>query len=467
MRRLLTYLLLLCIAGSALAQGKPQKAAPAADKTRVLIILDCSNSMWDRWQSDAKIKVTQKVLLKFLDSVANQNDIEVALRVFGHLNRNAYGTRLEVPFSEGNNYQIQSKIKTLVPQGGCTVTSALENSLNDFPAVAPSPNGQPSSARNIILVITDGIDDCDGEICNVARQVQMSGVIVQTFILGIGNPKDFQSNLDCAGRFAYIPNEENYTQALYDIFRISEEESRVVFRLTDEEGHLYETETPVAFYDAQTHVVKYNSIYSVDSRYVPDTFAIDHLVAYDIVFFTKPETTLRHQQFAPGSTTTIDVPVEQGYLRLRHESRRTSLQQPPYPVIVHQHGKNEVLNIQSIGEQNAYLAGIYDIEVLCSPVLRLEGVAIQSNANTDLTIPLPGVANVQKPKVISSGSVFCLEEGRLSWVCNLNPNKTTERLMLMPGDYQLVLKPQDSSQYRDTVVKRFQIEAGETTNITF
>ena len=86
------------------------RASTTGDKTRVLIILDCSHSMWDRWQSDSKIKVTQKVLLKFLDSVANQQNIEVALRVFGHLNKNSYGTRLEVPFEKGNNYKIQSKM---------------------------------------------------------------------------------------------------------------------------------------------------------------------------------------------------------------------------------------------------------------------------------------------------------------------------------------------------------------------
>ena len=133
--------------------------------------------MWDRWQSDAKIKVTQQVLLKFMDSVANQQNIEVALRVFGHLNKNSYGTRLEVPFGKGNNYKIQSKIKTLVPNGACTAATALSSSLNDFPPLT-GDSKEDVQPRNIILIITDGLDDCDGNICDVARQVQMSGVIV-------------------------------------------------------------------------------------------------------------------------------------------------------------------------------------------------------------------------------------------------------------------------------------------------
>lgn len=458
MKRLLSILLLVALALSAGAQSSRNKkaAAPSAEKTRVLLILDCSNSMWDRWQSDAKIKVTQKVLLKFLDSVDNQPEIEVALRVFGHLNRNAYGTKLEVPFDANNNYRIQSKIKTLVPNGGCTISTALENSLNDFPLSGAS--------RNIILIITDGIDDCDGNICQVARQVQMSGVIVQTFILGIGNDP-FKSDLDCAGKFTPVANEEQYTQTLYDIFKISEQEARVVIRVNDEEGHLYENETPIAFYDNQTGVVKYSTLYAVDDHYEADTLILDPLVNYDVVFFTHPATTFKNKQFTAGAINTFNVTLEQGNLRLRHESLRTNMQLPQYSVIVHEQGHSEVLNVQAMGEQVTYRAGDYDLEVLSTPPLRLEGITIQNASNTDLTIPMPGIVNLAKPKVITSGAIFQLNEGQLSWVCNLDASHSTERLLLMPGEYQVVIKPMASTQYSSVQVQRFKVEAGETTNV--
>ena len=218
------------------------------EKTRVLIILDCSNSMWDKWQSDSKIKVTQQVLLHFLDSIQNQPDMEVALRVFGHLNREAFGSRLEVPFEADNHYKLQSKIKTLVPNGGCTADSALTNALKDFP--------RDEKSRNIILVITDGLDDCQGSICEVARQVQQSGSISQSFIIGIGNPDDFQHKLDCAGRFTFVPNEELFAETLHEVFYLSDQKSLVTLALTDSKHNLYETDVPVIFYDHVTHAVK-------------------------------------------------------------------------------------------------------------------------------------------------------------------------------------------------------------------
>ena len=435
-KRLLTILLFLTLVSTAAAQSKP-----VAEKTRVLIILDCSHSMWDRWQSDAKIKVTQQVLLKFMDSVANQQGIEVALRVFGHLNKNSYGTRLEVPFEKGNNYKIQSKIKTLVPNGACTAATALSSSLNDFPSLS-GDSKEDQQPRNIILIITDGMDDCDGNICDVARQVQMSGVIVQTFILGIGNKQDFQHSLDCAGKFTYVPNEEQYTETLYNIFRMSEEEARVVVSVNDETDHLLEATLPLAFYDSQTGVVKYTTIYSIDSRYTPDTLTVDPLVTYDITLFTTPPTVLKRRQFKPGRVNRLNIGVEQGSLRLRTDGQRTNYQVPQYPVLVYRHGSNALTGRQLMGESRDYLTGNYDIEVLSFPTLRLENVAIVASSATDLTIPTPGVANISKPKVISSGAVFELKDGVLTFVCDLDPNKVNERILLMPGEYQLVVKPQ-------------------------
>ncbi len=458
-KRLLTILLFLTLVSTAAAQSKP-----VAEKTRVLIILDCSHSMWDRWQSDAKIKVTQQVLLKFMDSVANQQGIEVALRVFGHLNKNSYGTRLEVPFEKGNNYKIQSKIKTLVPNGACTAATALSSSLNDFPPLS-GDSKEDVQPRNIILIITDGMDDCDGNICDVARQVQMSGVIVQTFILGIGNKQDFQHSLDCAGKFTYVPNEEQYTETLYNIFRMSEEEARVVVSVNDETDHLLEATLPLAFYDSQTGVVKYNTIYSIDSRYTPDTLTVDPLVTYDITLFTTPPTVLKRRQFKPGRVNRLNIGVEQGSLRLRTDGQRTNYQVPQYPVLVYRHGSNALTGRQLMGESRDYLTGNYDIEVLSFPTLRLENVAIVASSATDLTIPTPGVANISKPKVISSGAVFELKDGVLTFVCDLDPNKINERILLMPGEYQLVVKPQSSIDYKDVRTMRFQIGSGKTTNI--
>lgn len=435
-----------------------QRSAAAPEKTRVLLILDCSHSMWDKWQSDAKIKVTQKVLLSFLDSIRGQSDMEVALRVFGHLNKDAFGTRLEVPFEADNNYKLQSKIKTLVPNGGCTAATALTNSLNDFP--------HDDNARNIILIITDGMDDCDGNICDVARQVQLSGIIVKTFIIGIGNPNDFQHRLDCAGRFSYLHDEELFDETLYEVFYLSDQKSRVTLSVLDNDKRLYETEVPVAFYDRQTHVVKYATIYHYDTEDDIDTLTIDPLVNYDITFFTKPPIQLENQQFKSGRHTDVAITAPQGSLRLRHENKRVPFQVPAYSMLVRQHGDPTVLANQPLGSKMDYIAGNYDLEVLSLPGMRLNNITVRPGSATDLQIPMPGQLALDKPKTITTGSLFAYVEGVLQWVCDLNPNSVSERIVLMPGEYQVILKPQEASDYVSVRTARFTIETGKQTGVT-
>lgn len=457
-------LLLLLTAPAEAQQRKAEKALPrpqpqaAISKTHLLLILDCSKSMWETWQSDSKIKVTQQVLLRFLDSIARQKDIDVALRVFGHLNSQSYGTRLEVPFEEDNLYKLQSKLKTLVPSGGCDAASALTSSLDDF--------AQLGSERNIILIITDGIDDCSGDICEVARHVQMSGVIVQTFILGIGNGDNFKQNLACAGRLTLLPSEEKYSDALFDVLRQADEAAHVTLSVTDSDGLPYETSFPVAFYDSQTGIVRYTTIYSCADKASADTLTIDPLVSYDVTLFTKPEIRLHRQTFPPNKVTTLKVQVNQGRLSVRFDGQKTTWVTPAYQVLVRQQDKPQVLNRQTMGDKVSYASGLYDIEVLSQPSIVLRGVEIRSDATTDLTMLTPGMLTLSKPKQPMVGSLFTIRDGRLTWVRDINPATNGERILLMPGDYQLVIKPQKASDFSSVRSVRFTIASAQLSHIT-
>ena len=465
MKRLTLILALLAASLAAQAQQQP-------DRTRLLLILDCSNSMWDHWQSGSKIKVTQQVLLSFLDSVAHSGsspasgeaaagrrggEVDVALRVFGHLNKDQFGTRLEVPFGADNTYQLQSKIKTLVPQGGCTAAAALTDALSDFPATG--------SSRNLILIITDGMDDCDAEICDVARQVQLSGVVVQTFVLCIGGK--MSAHASCAGSVFPVVHEEEYSRTLYDIFRLSGHKAKVVLNMVNAQGQLYETEHPVAFYDHRTGVARQSTIYSVDSKLKPDTLLLDPLVSYDMTVFTHPPLRREAMQFDVDRVNTVDVTVNEGTLKVQYVGQRPQWQQPNVDAIVRRAGSGERVAAQEVGETGQYLAGRYDVEVQTLPVTTLRGVEVRGNAATELSVPMPGMLVLSKPKGITTGAIFRLRDGQVEFATDLNPSTAGERLLLQPGQYEVVLHPQNTTLYSKVQTKRFVIESSQTTKIQF
>ena len=68
---------------------------------------------------------------------------------------------------------------------------------------------------------------------------------------------------------------------------------------------------------------------------------------------------------------------------------------------------------------------------------------------------------------IRSGAIFRLRDGQVEFATDLNPSTAGERLLLQPGQYELVLHPQNATKYDKVQTKRFVIESSQTTKLTF
>ncbi len=453
----LSVVFLFC--GNAFGQPKKKESESGVAKTRILFILDCSSSMWGKWQSDSKIKVTQAVLNRFLDSVETDSTVQVALRVFGHLNKNAFGTRLEVPFEKNNILKIKNKIKTLVPKGNCTVASALSNSLNDFPSC--------NNCRNLVVIITDGVDDCEGDICSVSVDIQRSGTITKTFVIGIGNKDSLESNYDCAGPFYSVKNEDNFISTLRNLENVSLSQAHVLVKLLDSHGNPTETNIPLTFYDRNSGLVKYNFIHALTPNSLPDTFLLDPLITYDLTIHTVPPIILKNLTFDPYQMNVITAKAPQGSLIIKPVGK-TNLPDMNANIILKEAGKNEIIGWQNLNEKREYSIGKYDVEILSLPRLQLKNVEIFQSSVTRLEIPTQGLVIINKGKDIVTGYLFAQkDDDKLEWVCPLDENKAVENLYLLPGKYFVVIRTKNKGRTSDSMVREFRIESGQTTNVIF
>ncbi len=439
------------------AAGRIPTSEPSeqkSEKVRILLLVDCSRSMWDRWQSDSKIKVTQKVLLHFLDSLPEKGGAELAMRVFGHLNQNSYGTRLECPFEPNNRYQLQSKIKTLVPNGGCSAATALDGAVGDFPV--------GDSSRNVIFVITDGSNG-GSNICEVAGKIQQSGRVVKTFILNIAAGNRKGATLDCAGTVIPIENEESFAGELQLLFHAALSESRVTLCLTTEDGQKYVDDVPVVFYDRQNRKPIYTRVYY--GRRAADTLTVDPLIDYDVEVYTRPSIVFRNRTFRADRVYTLASVVDEGRLCVRREDKRVVWSVPDYPVVVRQSGKADLTGVQGLGDSVKYLEGTYDVEILSTPPIAINNVEIRKDAVTELAIPAPGMLMIERMKARRQVSVFEMRDGRMQLVREFVPNPAGENLILMPGDYILLVRPSAKDKNRKTRSLSATIASGKQTAI--
>ncbi len=424
--------------------------------TRILFVFDASQSMFGRWQSDMKINIAQKLLSEMLDSLQEVENLELALRVYGHQKnfppQDCNDTRLEVPFARNNAKKIQHRLKTIVPRGTTPIASSLEKAGGDFP--------ECDRCRNIIILITDGIEECGGDPCAVSRSLQKRGVVLKPFIIGIG--KDFKKEFDCVGTYFDATSEQSFSKALNVVISQALNSTTAQINLLDEAGKPTETNVNMSLYDNFSGKIKYNFIHTMNHRGLPDTLILDPLLIYNLQVHTIPPVFKDSIRLNPGKHTTIAVDAPQGDLLLKMDASHR--QSRDTRAIVRQSGKYQTLNVHPVNRKEKYLTGHYDLEVLTLPRMYVEDVEIKQSHTTTVEIPGPGIAVIQK-STQGFGSVYVEKENRLEWVYNLSEDQTQESLLLQPGRYVVVFRARFARNAINTLEKSFEIFTGRTTQV--
>ena len=184
-----------------------------APTSRILFIFDASNSMAGQWDGERKIDLAREILFEMIDTLEQKDKVELALRVYGHQSpvppQDCSDTRLEVPFGRMNAAKIRQTLDGIQPKGTTPIARSLAQAPEDFP-----PCG---SCRNIIMLITDGIEACDGDPCQVSLDLQKKGIILRPFVIGIGSDPGFRETFDCIGEYYDTPTQEEYREALKEV----------------------------------------------------------------------------------------------------------------------------------------------------------------------------------------------------------------------------------------------------------
>ncbi len=452
---LVILLIFLLSFSGVFAQGTNEKEKPKPT-TRILFVFDASQSMYGKWQSDTKFNIAVKLFSSLLDSLRTQQNLELALRVYGHQKQyppqDCNDTRLEVPFARDNISRIKHVLKTISPKGTTPIAYSLSQAKKDF---TPCEN-----CRNIIILITDGLEECGGDPCAVSLELQKHGITLKPFIVGIG--KNFRDQFECVGTYFDASNEKEFRNALKVIISRALNPTTVQVNLLDIYGKPTETNVNMTFYDNFSGLVKYNFIHSFNAKGLPDTLDIDPLITYDIVVHTIPPVFLDSVKLTPGKHTIVGIDAPQGYLTFKAGGNSTLKY---LPVIIRKNGSGITINIQQFDQVEKYLTGKYDIEILCLPRIEQKAVEIQQSQTTTVEIPLPGIAVIQK-STNGYGSIYLESKTGLVWLYNLRDTpQQQETLYLQPGSYRVVFRSKYSNKASYTIEKSFRVEPGQTINL--
>ena len=448
--------IVLTITMGCLGQGNTVSEQPQVT-TRILFVLDASRSMSGKWQGESKYTIARNILSDILDSIKQVPNVEVALRVYGHTKnfppQDCNDTRLEVPFSKDNVDQIKYRLKQLGPKGTSPIANSLLKTKDDFTDC--------ENCRNIVVLITDGIEECGGDICEVSAALQKNGIILKPFIIGIG--KDTHEAYDCAGQYFNASNKKQFTKALNIIITKVLSQTSLQINLLDKYNRPTESNVNMTFINKHTGEIAYNYVHTLNSKGRPDTLYVDHLVDYKIIINTVPKTVIDSVKLTEGKHTTVSAECRQGSLMVKLMGSSKSDFNPS--IIINNEVYNGILNVQYLNENVKYLTGKYDITILTLPKIVLPEIDIESDNQTKIEIENPGIAVLQK-SIKGYGSIYALDKDKQTWIIDFGSNSnTTESLYLQPGSYRLIFRSKFSTQSVTTSVNEFEIFSEKTTRI--
>lgn len=427
------------------------------EQTRILFILDASNSMNTEWDQKTRIELAKEHLNNSIEGLRGVPNLEIALRVYGHQSpitatyQDCNDTKLEVGFAANNIDKIKQRIRGIEAKGTTPIARSLEAAAADFP---------DTLARNFIILITDGIEACDNDPCLIAKKLKDKGVKVTPFVIGLGMDLSYLEKFKCIGSYFDSESSESFNSTLQTVIKKTLINTTVQIDLNDIYKKPTETNVTMFLYEAGTKNLKYTFIHTINRYGNPDTLVISPDFKYDLIVNTIPLVTVNNIVIQKHTHNTIKVDCPQGFIKVQCPSCSNGLND--ITVRVMQQNVSTTLNVQNLNSTVKYITGNYDIEVLTLP-RTTQKVDVQQSKTELITIKAPGTFNYTFAIEYIAQVFLVKSDGALEWVLNIDDKSKKGQWQLQPGSYKLVyrLKNQKSSTY--TGEKTFKIDSNRTT----
>ncbi|MCD6019765.1 MAG: hypothetical protein K0S53_2886 [Bacteroidetes bacterium] len=399
----------------------------------------------------------KELFYKFLDSLNKQKNIQFALRMYGHTVKYPPGdckdSKLVVPFSKNNIALIKSKVSEARPTGITPIEHSLTESANDFP---------DAKAVNMIILITDGIEECDGDPCKARQKLMEKGIVFKPFIIGIGLSPAQIKTFECVGDYYDFDNASLVSDISSVISKQKLNKTSSQVNLLDTKSLPTETNVNMTFYNTATGNYVYNYMHTLNQKNNPDTLYLDDFPTYKVVAHTIPPTESKDIKLSQGKHTIVPIDAPQGFIELRRPSGVYNFNERIKSIVRKSNSNMQTLNVQQMNTTEKYITGNYDLEILTLPRTYVSGVTVAQSQTKLIELPNAGMLTV---KALENGDGCILKDTKkLEWVCNLN-STTSQVYYLQPGNYRIEWRSKLLKGSIYTIEKKFTIRSDVETKV--
>jgi Ca-activated chloride channel family protein len=154
----------------------------------ILFIYDASGSMWGKLDAQTKKEIAANVLTTTVNNLPeNQN---IGLMAYGHREKgDCDDIEYLVDLSNNSKEKITDAVNSINSLGKTPLARSATLAINSL---------RDSKTKATIILITDGIESCDGNICDVVTNAKAEGIDFKLHIVGFGLKKGESEQLICA-----------------------------------------------------------------------------------------------------------------------------------------------------------------------------------------------------------------------------------------------------------------------------
>ncbi len=192
--------------------------ATAQAASNVLFILDASNSMWGQAQGTSKIETAKQVLSDALSDLAA--DTTVGLMAYGHRVEGDCGdVETLSAFGSESIAEIIRKVQAIKPKGKTPIAQSIKASAANFAGL--------EEQNNHVVLISDGLESCDGDPCGEAAALIERGINVRVHVVGFDVDADTRAQLECIaekgqGKYFDAKNAAGFQEAIAEVQQVAQ-----------------------------------------------------------------------------------------------------------------------------------------------------------------------------------------------------------------------------------------------------
>ncbi|MEL3958540.1 VWA domain-containing protein [Caldifermentibacillus hisashii] len=197
------------------------------DNLNVVFIIDASGSMAQKINGKEKMASAKDSILNFVNKLPK--DAKVGIRVYGHKGTGSdsdkalscSSSELVYPISNFNEGEFQTALNKFSPSGWTPIGLALREAKNDLASFDGANN------TNIVYLVSDGIDTCDDQPIEAAKDLYSSNISPIINVIGFDVDSEGQNQLReiaaaTEGIYGTVTNEGELQRELDNLSNLTE-----------------------------------------------------------------------------------------------------------------------------------------------------------------------------------------------------------------------------------------------------